>query len=46
MPTVIPSRFRLCAVQNFNEGDHIVTAMIGAVLPGDFKIKEVQVARR
>ena len=24
----------VCGAQNFNEGDHIVTAMIGAVLPG------------
>ena len=30
----------VCGAQNFNEGDHIVTAMIGAVLPGDFKIKK------
>ncbi len=29
----------VCGAQNFNEGDHIVTALIGAVLPGDFKIK-------
>ena len=30
----------VCGAQNFNEGDKIVTAMIGAVLPGDFKIKK------
>ncbi len=30
----------VCGAQNFNEGDHIVTAMIGAQLPGDVKIKK------
>lgn len=30
----------VCGAQNFNEGDHIVCAMIGAVLPGDIKIKK------
>ena len=30
----------VCGAQNFNEGDHIVTSMIGAVLPGDVKIKK------
>ena len=30
----------VCGAQNFEEGDHIVTAMIGAVMPGDFKIKK------
>ena len=30
----------VCGAQNFNEGDHIVTAMIGATLPGDFTIKK------
>ena len=30
----------VCGAQNFEEGDHIVTAMIGAVLPGDFKFKK------
>ena len=30
----------VCGAQNFNEGDHIVVAMIGAVLPGDVKIKK------
>ncbi len=30
----------VCGAQNFNAGDHIVTAMIGAVLPGDVKIKK------
>lgn len=30
----------VCGAQNFNEGDHIVTAMIGAELPGNIKIKK------
>ncbi len=30
----------VCGAQNFNEGDHIVTAMIGAELPGGIKIKK------
>ena len=30
----------VCGAQNFKEGDHIVVAMIGAVLPGDFEIKK------
>lgn len=30
----------VCGAQNFNAGDHIVTAMVGATLPGDFKIKK------
>ena len=30
----------VCGAQNFYEGDHIVTAMIGAELPGDIKIKK------
>ncbi len=30
----------VCGAQNFNEGDHIVTAMVGAELPGDIKIKK------
>ena len=30
----------VCGAQNFNEGDHIVTALIGAELPGDVKIKK------
>ncbi len=30
----------VCGAQNFNEGDHIVTAMVGATLPGDFTIKK------
>ena len=29
----------VCGAQNFEEGDKIVVAMIGAVLPGDVKIK-------
>ncbi len=30
----------VCGAQNFNQGDHIVVALIGAVLPGDVKIKK------
>lgn len=30
----------VCGAQNFNEGDHIVTAKVGSVLPGDFVIKK------
>ena len=30
----------VCGAQNFNEGDHIVTAMVGAELPGGVKIKK------
>ncbi|HAM16620.1 MAG TPA: phenylalanine--tRNA ligase subunit beta [Eggerthellaceae bacterium] len=30
----------VCGAQNFNAGDHIVTALIGATLPGDFTIKK------
>ena len=30
----------VCGAQNFNEGDHIVTALVGAELPGDVKIKK------
>ncbi|MCF0104624.1 MAG: phenylalanine--tRNA ligase subunit beta [Eggerthellaceae bacterium] len=30
----------VCGAQNFEEGDHVVTAKVGAVLPGDFKIKK------
>ena len=30
----------VCGAQNFNEGDHIVTALVGAELPGDFHIKK------
>lgn len=30
----------VCGAQNFNAGDHIVVAMIGAHLPGDVKIKK------
>ncbi|MBM6774284.1 phenylalanine--tRNA ligase subunit beta [Olsenella profusa] len=30
----------VCGAQNFNEGDHIVCAMIGAELPGGVKIKK------
>lgn len=30
----------VCGAQNFEQNDKIVVAMIGAVLPGDFKIKK------
>lgn len=30
----------VCGAQNFNQGDHVVVATIGAVLSGDFKIKK------
>lgn len=30
----------VCGAQNFEQGDHIVTALVGATLPGDFKIKK------
>ena len=30
----------VCGAQNFKAGDHIVTALIGAELPGDVKIKK------
>ncbi len=30
----------VCGAQNFNAGDHVVTALEGAVLPGDVKIKK------
>ena len=30
----------VCGAQNFEAGDHIVTAMIGAELPGGLKIKK------
>lgn len=30
----------VCGAQNFNEGDHIVTALVGAELPGGIKIKK------
>ena len=30
----------VCGAQNFEEGDHIVVAMVGAELPGDIKIKK------
>lgn len=30
----------VCGAQNFEEGDHIVTALVGAVLPGDVRIKK------
>lgn len=30
----------VCGAQNFQAGDHIVTALVGAELPGDLKIKK------
>ncbi len=30
----------VCGAQNFESGDHIVTSMVGAVLPGGIKIKK------
>lgn len=30
----------VCGAQNFHEGDHIVTALVGACLPGDIHIKK------
>lgn len=30
----------VCGAQNFEAGDHIVTALVGAELPGDVKIKK------
>ena len=30
----------VCGAQNFEAGDHVVVAMVGAVLPGDFAIKK------
>ena len=30
----------VCGAQNFEQGDHVVVAMIGAVLPGGFEIKK------
>lgn len=30
----------VCGAQNFEAGDHIVTALVGAVLPGGIKIKK------
>ncbi len=30
----------VCGAQNFEEGDHVVVALVGAVLPGDIKIKK------
>lgn len=30
----------VCGAQNFNEGDHIIAALIGAELPGGVKIKK------
>lgn len=32
----------VCGAQNFNEGDKVPVALIGAVLPGDFKIKRAK----
>jgi len=30
----------VCGAQNFNAGDHVVVALVGAVLPGDIVIKK------
>lgn len=30
----------VCGAQNFNEGDHVAVALVGAKLPGDFEIKK------
>ncbi|ACV21529.1 Phenylalanine--tRNA ligase beta subunit [Slackia heliotrinireducens] len=30
----------VCGAQNFNQGDHIITALVGAELPGGIKIKK------
>lgn len=30
----------VCGAQNFNAGDHVVVALVGAVLPGGFTIKK------
>lgn len=30
----------VCGAQNFNAGDHVVVALVGAVLPGGFAIKK------
>lgn len=30
----------VCGAQNFNAGDHVVVSLVGAVLPGDIKIKK------
>ncbi len=30
----------VCGAQNFNAGDHVAVALVGAVLPGDIKIKK------
>jgi phenylalanyl-tRNA synthetase beta chain len=32
----------VCGAQNFNVGDKIVVALVGAVLPGDFKIQKAK----
>lgn len=32
----------VCGAQNFNAGDHVIVAKIGAILPGDFKIKKAK----
>ncbi len=33
----------VCGAQNFSQGDTVVLAQIGAVLPGDFKIKKSKI---
>ncbi len=39
--TGVPEPLQIvCGAQNFNAGDHVVVALVGAVLPGDIKIKK------
>lgn len=33
----------VCGAQNFETGDHVVVSLVGAVLPGDFKIKKSKI---
>ncbi|MFH5822625.1 phenylalanine--tRNA ligase subunit beta [Georgenia sp. AZ-5] len=37
-PSDLPSRGIICGATNFRAGDHVVVALPGAVLPGDFAI--------
>ena len=39
-PTRPPTNGIICGAQNFREGDLVVVALPGAVLPGDFEISE------